>query len=156
MPDIQSGSDHQDFGTSPASAGGADHQYAGAGQGAGKHTPGPWTIRGVSIEDGSISIGSAELRIIIAYATNAASIGHIIARSIRRGEGRLSGSTYDDPQYANARLIAAAPDLLEALIATCKLADDNLPGFDGRTPECQAVYDQCMRAIAKATGEGPR
>lgn len=56
---------------------------------------------------------------------------------------------------ADARLIAAAPDLLKALQTAVRLADANCQIWDGaprRTPECQAVYDQCVAAIAKATG----
>ncbi|MFC4232155.1 hypothetical protein ACFOW1_09650 [Parasediminibacterium paludis] len=57
---------------------------------------------------------------------------------------------------ANAKLIAAAPDMLEALQAAIKLSDENLAanltaGYDAtRTPECQAVYDQVKAAIEKA------
>jgi len=48
--------------------------------------------------------------------------------------------------YANARLIAAAPDLLEAL----KLADATLAGAN---MNLSVVQNKIQTAIAKATGE---
>ena len=50
---------------------------------------------------------------------------------------------------ANARLIAASPDMLEALKAAIANSDANV-GSLGRTPEAQAVYDQVAASIAKA------
>lgn len=55
-------------------------------------------------------------------------------------------------QMANARLIAAAPDMAEALKAAIAISDRNV-GDGGRTDECQHVYDQCAAALAKARGE---
>ena len=53
---------------------------------------------------------------------------------------------------ANAHLIAAAPDMAEALKAAIAISDRNV-GDGGRTDECQQVYDQCAAALAKARGE---
>ena len=55
-------------------------------------------------------------------------------------------------QEANARLIAASPEMAEALEAALAISDKYV-GADGRTAECQAVYDQCAAALAKARGE---
>jgi hypothetical protein len=80
-----------------------------------------------------------------------------------------SPPTMDEPNYwtvahvntlrleweANARLIASAPLLLEALQEAVALADKNCHAWDGkpdRTPECQASYDKCVAAILAATG----
>lgn len=62
---------------------------------------------------------------------------------------------------ANARLVAAAPDLLEALISAQKLINEALPKFDwGKSPLdanaiglLNSVPGIINAAIAKATGE---
>ena len=67
---------------------------------------------------------------------------------------------YNQPELwpvmeANARLIAAAPDLLEAMKASIALADQNAAVFGGkpvRTAECQALYERCAEIVAKAEG----
>jgi hypothetical protein len=85
-----------------------------------KHTPGPWTIAdewdGTSIKAGQF------------YVT------HTI-QSCGFHETEVDKAV----TQANARLIAAAPDLLEACKAA--LSDD------------QPYIEKCKAAIAKATGE---
>lgn len=107
-----------------------------------QHTPGEWRISGVSQEDGSIFI--AKNQIVICYVTNAASIFEVVLKQT------------PETQFANARLIAAAPDMYEAL-----------KSIDARLRECMAiglgltaadVYDSFYReivraALAKASGE---
>lgn len=112
-----------------------------------KHTPGPWTV-GEEVD----------------------SAGHVVYIPIQRGklhisttgvygrkpDGSTAGRRYTDQCgtqrhepvisaeecRANARLIAAAPDLLEALQAVLSVADR-------KTVE----FDKVRAAIAKATGE---
>ena len=55
-------------------------------------------------------------------------------------------------RIAEAHLIAAAPDMAEAVRAALAISDKYV-GDEGRTAECQAVYDQCAAALAKARGE---
>jgi hypothetical protein len=82
-----------------------------------QHTPGPWKTNGdpyVSTADGRRSIAFCD--------------SHQQAHEDR----------------ANARLIAAAPDLLDALLRVLRdVASDGLDGWE----------DQARAAIAKATGE---
>lgn len=89
-----------------------------------EHTPGPWTVRP--------EIGRAHQRYIGNRAPDALLVAEVI-------------DTLDDGQCdANARLIAAAPDLLEAL-EYC-LQHGSLP---------LSVRYVITTAIAKATGRAP-
>ena len=90
-----------------------------------KHTPGPWRI-GAPPPNGEQTIGNSQ-GLMVAIATTGAGI----------------------PTNANARLISAAPDLLEALqaiVSTCSVRIDD-PRIDH--------FDAARRAIAKAKGERP-
>lgn len=87
-----------------------------------KHTPGPWRYQR---ENGSPTTGQ-----------------HMIAGDTPPGylaEVRDCGS---GDVSANARLIAAAPELLEALLAVVRVAD-----------RATVEFDMARAAIAKATGE---
>lgn len=83
-----------------------------------KHTPGPWFINGT--------------------------LGHAVCvvAQVRIAADKLPDSNTD----ADSRLIAAAPDLLEAL----KLADAMLSGANMNE---KTVEQKVRAAIAKATGE---
>ncbi len=97
-----------------------------------KHTPGPWEFG-----PNHSSTGLA---------------GQLVVRpagEFPHGEWVADvGSMYDDHREANARLIAAAPDLLAALIAITTTRCD---GID-ITPINDA-WDMATAAIAKATGQ---
>ena len=56
----------------------------------------------------------------------------------------------NDRARGNARLIAAAPDLLEALRSLMKAYGHPFTGENGNSGEC---WDLARAAIAKATGE---
>ena len=89
-----------------------------------KHTPGPWTVTRVSkstiLKDLYVSASPERVARVVLPAT---------ANSI-------------DEYEANARLIAAAPDLLEAL-----------KGFMDGAEAMGWNTDKARAAIAKATGE---
>jgi hypothetical protein len=91
-----------------------------------KHTPGPW--------EASITANSIGQRHI--YDENNHPIAQTVHKDVEHPE-RIS---------ANALLIAAAPELLDAL--------QNLLGFGiNGTIESQMAQDDARAAIAKATGE---
>lgn len=92
-----------------------------------KHTPGPWNFAKSDI-DGRYSIyGNGPL----AYCGDTGAVN---------GDGE-----------ANARLIAAAPDLLVALKALVGEADLGEVDLD----DDRAKLEQARAAIAKATGDQP-
>jgi hypothetical protein len=99
-----------------------------------KHTPGPWRVG--SWYDGRLPIVVADLadRSIIAELTGA-----------KRAH------------EANAHLIAAAPDLLEALEGAQKALRKALPFLpaDSESIFCGEWLDEINAAIAKAKGERP-
>lgn len=95
------------------------------------HTPGPWrrNIKPAS-KYNTIFAGDAK---------------HIASLS--------TAGMADDEMEANCNLIAAAPELLEALR---EIADDYADRFDmtcpGTNPGIKYVVEQARAAIAKATG----
>lgn len=119
-----------------------------------KHTPGPWTVTGVSMTTGNISVGMKEHRIVIAEVTNAASFGDMLAGAMRRGGGGFEQGDCHT-QHANASLIAASPDLLEALRNLHRATDlRSLRGLK-HVPsmrEQQNAMLAASAAIAKAEG----
>lgn len=100
-----------------------------------KHTPGPWWIEDISKGcDFPLIHGADYSEVAIAYP------GDTLGK-----EPRL------DAMYANARLIAAAPDLL----AACKMALRDLVDFldglpDGIRSDDSATTEALRAAIAKA------
>jgi hypothetical protein len=91
-----------------------------------KPTPGPWAVG--PRRQHEIPIRSAAMPGLEPIVTKAV--------AIRDGEGE-----------ANARLIAAAPDLLDALFWALSQIEDDLD------PDHQAALASAWAAIAKATGE---
>lgn len=91
-----------------------------------KHTLGPWVVTRVSkstiLKDIYVSAGSERIARVVVPAT---------ASSI-------------DEYEANARLIAAAPDLLEAL--------EKISKMDVGNPYARGCAEIARAAIAKATG----
>jgi len=95
-------------------------------------TPGPWAYRPEQFDDwGVVRAG----RYWICQAKDPERLDEDLLNECRRAK--------TDPWEANARLIAAAPDLLEALVAAKEAV------FFVGTPE---LMDQVNAAIAKAWG----
>ena len=92
-----------------------------------KHTPGPWTANKPTQSNGRAEVYAGPM--LVAQAFN-----------------WLLDAEGDEQCWADARLIAAAPELLEALK---RIADPRNVHFAG---DAQVV---ARAAIAKATGEQP-
>lgn len=93
-----------------------------------QHTPGPWFITGRMTKYVEARIPGRMIQEVASCGPTAADNG------------------YGDQQMANARLIAAAPDLLEALEEIVSAADG-----DGWC-QLDANLRKARAAIAKATG----
>jgi hypothetical protein len=93
-----------------------------------KHTPGPWQIA-------SNGKAGSTYRIWRNDPDN--------TEETNRGYACIAPHVHGE---ANAHLVAAAPDLLQALIDV-KLA------LDGFQPVNDAIHAQVMNALAKATGQ---
>lgn len=100
-----------------------------------KHTPGPWTFS-TSPEGWSNTIHVAQAD-GAPYTDGYSDVGYIIQTC--QGED-------ESTQMANARLIAAAPEMLEALKLAMQIGDGCSRGFLGK------VQTQIQAAISKATG----
>lgn len=92
-----------------------------------KHTPGPWRLND-NTKYWKTNIFSITVR---KHGVSSSTVANIPARA----------TIPVSEAWANARLIAAAPDLLEAVKAA--LSDD------------QPYIEKCKAAIAKATGKQP-
>jgi len=90
-------------------------------------TPGPWTAFQSTASFFDVVKGNGE------YDPSVASVW--------ASEGRPAG--------ANARLIAAAPDMLAALQAVVSA----LKNRDATNDEAWAIYARCIAAIDRATGQ---
>ena len=104
-----------------------------------KHTPGPWLLAG---DDGKSDA--------TAYARTPVNQNPLYIARVY-GEGVLaSSSPGTEERKANARLIAAAPDLLAACKAALSLVE-SLP-YDPTDRQTLRINDQIADAIAKAEG----
>lgn len=95
------------------------------------HTPGPWTIQRYGDGDSLVIHSDADNRVCF----------------------MATAGSYGDPAIiaADARLIAAAPDLLAALRTLYREIDDR---HHGRMPdEVQHAMDDAAAAIAKASNQ---
>lgn len=99
-----------------------------------EHTPGPWRVTG----------GGRDMLTVSHHPGDG--LGSHIARLADAWLCDEHGGSID----ANARLIAAAPDLLDALTALTRRVQ--LANAEG-DPIASALIPDCLAAIAKATGE---
>lgn len=113
-----------------------------------KHTPGPWHLFNLNV---MANLSREEVRRL--FDNNSEHLDHnsIVADVTERKKPlKIAGCDWrgdaKTEALANARLIAAAPELLEALerLLSCTRDDDD---------SLAAAQDQAMDAIAKARGE---
>lgn len=110
-----------------------------------KHTPGPWTFsRWDQFGEARFYVAQAEGA---PYTPNYSDVATLIAETV--------SSEYVSIQEANARLIAAAPDLLEALQKCTEWMEQLRASGDAGNWQWSDgdEYMQAIAAIAKATGE---
>jgi hypothetical protein len=105
-----------------------------------KHTPGPWVVS--HGYDGSISVDTVDY-----VRLNLTTACKIVVADICKHEMAEHFSA-----EANARLIAAAPELLEALQDVCARLLYRGVSTDAGHPDRTAL-EVARAAIAKATGE---
>ncbi|OZI79883.1 hypothetical protein [Bordetella genomosp. 2] len=118
-----------------------------------KHTPGPWQAiqhysDGLTVvdKDGFQHVEASSIAILLDYSEKLG-IGHWA------DSPAASREITEEEQAANARLIATAPELLEALTE----AEVFMAGFEGDELQdgIDAKLQQARAAIAKANGERP-
>lgn len=104
-----------------------------------KHTPGPWIV--------SVGLtGKLEIETATPVRFNTITAGTPIICDVWRHE-----DAEDFSGLANARLIAAAPDLLKALRGMLALDAESLRGYDDE--DVSYEVRAARAAIAKAEGE---
>jgi hypothetical protein len=102
-----------------------------------KHTPGPWAAH---FEE--------------AYYVTGPDLGRVAMMMNLKGAHGMGGRRSGDESAANCRLIAAAPDLLQALlnlVGTMCAADGS--DIEADLDAIDAKVAAAREAIAKATGE---
>jgi hypothetical protein len=100
-----------------------------------EHTAGPWKKHDTYIHDGSLAGG------LIAQVYDCGAVNKVCAAA-------AENISIKEAQ-ANARLIAAAPDLLAALVAIADMKVDKNTNYEELTALCMAI---AITAIAKARG----
>ena len=98
-----------------------------------KHTPGPWFENGVTVMTGT---------------TDSDQCGYSLAHVLNPYKGVVGAR---DRVEANARLMAAAPELLEALQDVTKMLEHML--VISGDPEPGSIGHKARAAIAKAIGD---
>jgi hypothetical protein len=104
--------------------------------GGGGHTPGPWTFsRHTDYGDVRFYVAQADGA---PYTPDYSDVATLIAETVNSERSRI--------QEANARLIAAAPDLLASLMVIL----DHCDGYVTNTSK--AIWRDAHAAVIKATG----
>ena len=108
------------------------------------HTPGPWAL---DDKTGSITHGD------VSFGAPIGAGGFIVASHSVPCIPKHQSERLTNEHRANARLIAAAPNLLAALTSIMHLYDASVFLDAGRLPSSLLYFRDARAAIAKATGE---
>ena len=105
------------------------------------HAPGPWLQRGL------VAPGEKSRERAVVVDFEGIPVAHALgpAGPYPRPPGEVN---------ANARLIAAAPDMLAALTEMVEMGEGCVTGSNCRDPEC-CRYGRARAALAKAEGKTP-
>lgn len=121
----------------------------------------PLTIKGVSMNDGSISFGPSDLRIVLGYITNAVSFGDFVGAALNGGRRDFGAPDTAVTQMSCAQEIVRAANSHGAMLAALQQAEDY---FDNRADVVDGDYgvpapnkemsilSEIRAAISKATG----
>ena len=97
-----------------------------------KHTSGPWKLR-----SDALIVGNNDVNMSIAIAYDKSSAADGVSR---------------EEMEANARLIAAAPDMLEALETLTAIVGLTAIKYENQKEMLQEAYNIAIAAIKKAKG----
>lgn len=111
------------------------------------HTKGPWSVGGILKDTGDIQICDPTGKLVIGYATNAASFAEMLNGAMRRGR---FDSDDAHTQTANAALIAAAPSLLAALRDAAPHVCSLVCPSTGRTEDGPIPHSDLCKSITEA------
>jgi len=116
-----------------------------------KHTPGPWVFLPKATREND-SLGFSTFTANVAVGNDDGDHGNYLASIHAGGPGAIYST--QEAVEANARLIAAAPDLYEAILAVKKAVDAGIEvrGLGEQVLFGEAV-EKCRLAIEKATGQ---
>lgn len=117
------------------------------------HTPGPWTLKAREPKYGGWEIGKTErVEVSMDAMTGRDLPPHDSFRRIALVLGRM-GADWNAESEKDARLIAAAPELLDALKEAQRIIRECYEEIDsGYTDSDEIVMSQIRAAIAKAEG----
>ena len=118
-----------------------------------KHTPGPWELNTFTKPDGTPMLSNEDVAETLRHSALQSETAELWGVSLPAEDGLVICYTGNGPtSAANARLIAAAPALLDALTTLAAAVALDLHFFDGQ-PHKQSALGIARTAIAAATGE---
>jgi len=106
-----------------------------------KYTPGPWDGNGFYAPN------------FVHGAIDPTSVRYVWSDKAHCDVAWIANCVSEEEQEANARLMAAAPDLLDALCSALPFVEDAAEDEIYKSHRVHKVLDEIRKAIFKATGE---